>query len=161
MHVRRAILAVAVTIVVVVLLVTFKTHSTVGVSPGPPSVRQSSKAVPSQDSASASSSGLGTSISAVPLPTGRHVVRGDVIQVEFGPVQVELTVADRKITNVDALQLPDAVPMDSELSRPAAARLERAVIAAQSVDVDSVSGATFTSDGYLRSLQSALDRLRG
>jgi uncharacterized protein with FMN-binding domain len=37
--------------------------------------------------------------------------------------------------------------------------LEREVISAQSAQVDMVSGATYTSQGYLRSLQSALDRL--
>ena len=60
---------------------------------------------------------------------------------------------------VTALRLPHRLPMDVRLSRPAARRLEREVISAQSADVDMVSGATYTSQGYLRSLQSALDRL--
>jgi uncharacterized protein with FMN-binding domain len=49
--------------------------------------------------------------------------------------------------------------MDLQVSRPAVRTLERRVVQAQSSDVDTVSGATYTSIGYLTSLQSALDQL--
>jgi len=70
-----------------------------------------------------------------------------------------VTVIHGRIVNVAALRLPHGNQMDTELSKPAARVLERRVISAQSADVDVVSGATYTSEGYLRSLQSALDRL--
>jgi uncharacterized protein with FMN-binding domain len=82
-----------------------------------------------------------------------------VAHTDYGGVQVRVTVSHGRIINVTALQLPHGNQMDVQLSEPAARMLEREVISAQSAQVDMVSGATYTSQGYLRSLQSALDRL--
>jgi uncharacterized protein with FMN-binding domain len=49
--------------------------------------------------------------------------------------------------------------MDVELSKPAVQVLEREVLRTQRTDLDVVSGATYTSSGYVTSLQAALDRL--
>ncbi len=87
------------------------------------------------------------------------VATGAAAHTDFGAVQVRVTVIHGRIVNVAALRLPHGNQMDTELSKPAARVLERRVISAQSADVDVVSGATYTSEGYLRSLQSALDRL--
>ena len=84
---------------------------------------------------------------------------GLVAHTDYGGVQVRVTVSHGRIVNVTALQLPHGNQMDIRLSEPAARMLEREVISAQSAQVDMVSGATYTSQGYLRSLQSALDRL--
>jgi uncharacterized protein with FMN-binding domain len=84
---------------------------------------------------------------------------GLVAHTDYGGVQVRVTVSHGRIVNVTALQLPRGNQMDVRLSEPAARMLEREVISAQSAQVDMVSGATYTSQGYLRSLQSALDRL--
>jgi uncharacterized protein with FMN-binding domain len=93
-------------------------------------------------------------------PNGSRVVLGNVVQTDYGPVQVRLATANGRIIDVTTVQLPHAAPMDRQLSEPAAATLRGRVLAAQSADVDSVSGATFTSSGYLRSLESALHKLR-
>jgi uncharacterized protein with FMN-binding domain len=77
----------------------------------------------------------------------------------WGGVQVRVTVARGRIVNVAAVRLPRGNQMDVRLSKPAARTLEREVISAQSAQVDMVSGATYTCQGYLRSLQSALDQL--
>jgi len=82
-----------------------------------------------------------------------------VAHTDYGGVQVRVTVSHGRIVNVTALQLPHGNQMDVQLSKPAARMLEREVISEQSAQVDMVSGATYTSQGYLRSLQSALDRL--
>jgi uncharacterized protein with FMN-binding domain len=95
-----------------------------------------------------------------PFISGHHVALGKVVQTDYGPVQVRVTTVDGRIIDVTAVRLPDAAPMDRQLSGPAAATLRRLVLAAQSADVDSVSGATYTSTGYLRSLESALQRVR-
>ncbi len=84
---------------------------------------------------------------------------GLVARTDYGGVQVRVTVSHGRIVNVTALQLPHGNQMDVRLSEPAARMLEREVTSAQSAQVDTVSGATYTSQGYLRSLQSALDRL--
>jgi uncharacterized protein with FMN-binding domain len=82
-----------------------------------------------------------------------------VARTDYGAVQVRVTVTDGRIVNVAALRLPHGNQMDVQLSRPAARVLESRIISAQSADVDMVSGATYTREGYLRSVQSALDRL--
>jgi major membrane immunogen (membrane-anchored lipoprotein) len=95
------------------------------------------------------------------IPQGRHVVFGRVVHTDYGPVQVRVTAVDQRLADIVAVQLPHASPLDRQLSKPAADTLRRQVLAAQSVDVDSVSGATYTSAGYLQSLESALRKLKG
>jgi len=87
------------------------------------------------------------------------VATGAVARTDYGTVQVRGTVIHGRIVNVAALRLPHGNQMDVQLSKPAARVLESRVISAQSANVDMVSGATYTSEGYLSSLQSALDRL--
>jgi uncharacterized protein with FMN-binding domain len=79
---------------------------------------------------------------------------------DFGDVRVRVTVARGRIVHVVAVELPHGNAMDVQLSKPAATTLAREVLQAQSADVDVVSGATYTSTGYLNSLQAALDQLK-
>jgi uncharacterized protein with FMN-binding domain len=83
---------------------------------------------------------------------------GDVAQTRWGPVQVKITVTDSKITAVDVPQYPSGNPKDQEINSYALPALVQSTISAQSAQIDMVSGATVTSDGYLQSLQSALDQ---
>lgn len=90
-------------------------------------------------------------MSASPGGTTR-VVAGPTVDTEKGPVQVEVTLDGDRIGAVRMLRQPDhpqttaAVPV-----------LIEETLRAQSADVDTVSGATVTSDGYRESLQAALD----
>ena len=79
------------------------------------------------------------------------------MQTRFGPVQVQITVANGKITDVTALQLTNTDGKSIQISNRAAPLLKSKVLAAQSADVQTVSGATITSDAYLTSLQAAID----
>ena len=83
---------------------------------------------------------------------------GDEVNTRFGSVQVEITVSSGQITDVTALQLTDADGRSRQISNRAAPILQSEVIAAQSSNVNNVSGATYTSDAYLQSLQSAIDK---
>ncbi|MGQ4400924.1 FMN-binding protein [Streptomyces hayashii] len=87
-------------------------------------------------------------------------VTGAVQQTQYGPVQVRITVAGGKITKADAVQAPKGGTSDqkTELSVP---KLNQEAVAKGSADIDSVSGATYTSEGYKKSLQSALDQAGG
>jgi uncharacterized protein with FMN-binding domain len=76
----------------------------------------------------------------------------------FGNVQVKVVVAGGKITDVVALQLTDQGGRSVQISNYAAPILRSEVITAQSASVSNVSGATYTTDGYLSSVQSALDQ---
>jgi len=82
---------------------------------------------------------------------------GAVVQTRFGSVQVQITVQAGKITDVTALQLTDAERKSVQISNRAAPLLRDEVLSAQSADVQTISGATVTSDAYLNSLQAALD----
>ena len=83
---------------------------------------------------------------------------GDDVNTRFGSVQVEITVSSGQITDVTALQLTDADGRSRQISNRAAPILQSEVIAAQSSNVNNVSGATYTSDAYLQSLQSAIEK---
>ncbi|MCJ1705544.1 FMN-binding protein [Rathayibacter sp. VKM Ac-2926] len=83
---------------------------------------------------------------------------GTAVSTRYGDVQVAITVAGGAITDVTALQLTDKENRSVSISNRAAPILRSEVLAAQSADVASVSGATYTSDAYLDSLQSAIDQ---
>jgi uncharacterized protein with FMN-binding domain len=83
---------------------------------------------------------------------------GTVAQTRWGPVQVEITVADGKITDVAVPQYPSGNGKDQQINSYALPELKQETLSAQSANIDVVSGATVTSDGYVESLQSALDR---
>lgn len=94
-------------------------------------------------------------------PTGTAAattVTGAVAQTRWGPVQVRLTVAGGRITAVDVPQYPTGNGKDRQINAAALPVLTQETLSAQSADIDVVSGATVTSDGYLTSLQSALDQ---
>lgn len=74
------------------------------------------------------------------------------------PVQVQIAVAAGKITAATAVQVPTGNPRDEEINARAVPLLDEQAVRAQSADLDGVSGATVTSDGYTGSLQSAVDR---
>ncbi|WP_405838246.1 FMN-binding protein [Streptomyces sp. NBC_01518] len=87
-------------------------------------------------------------------------VTGDVVTTEYGPVQVRITVAGGKITKADAVQAPSGGTSDQKTAL-AVPKLNQEAVAAGNANIDSVSGASYTSGGYKKSLQSALDKAGG
>jgi uncharacterized protein with FMN-binding domain len=85
-------------------------------------------------------------------------VTGPVVPVRWGQVQVRATLAAGRITAIDVLRTPDENAHDRQVNAAAVPVLVRETLEAQSTRIDMVSGATFTSTGYVRSLQAALDR---
>ena len=83
---------------------------------------------------------------------------GDQVMTRWGPMQVEITVSGGKITAAQAVQYPSGNGRDAEINSYALPVLNQEVVDRQSAQIDTVSGATVTSDGYLQSLQSALDQ---
>ncbi|WP_371551007.1 FMN-binding protein [Streptomyces sp. NBC_00554] len=141
---RRVVLATAATVSGVVLLLSLKPHST-------PAVALPSSSG-SGSTGSSSSSGSGTT-------TG--TLTGTAVRTRYGPVQVRVTLKSGKITDVTAVTYPQDNPRDQQINSYAIPQLKREAITAQSANVDTVSGATYTSDGYRQSLQSALDSAGG
>ena len=89
--------------------------------------------------------------------TGMQTVTGPTVNTRFGPVQVSVTVNGSTITDVTALQLPDGDRRSSSISSRVEPTLRTQSLRAQSANIDGVSGATYTSIAYARSLQAALD----
>jgi uncharacterized protein with FMN-binding domain len=89
--------------------------------------------------------------------SGSTVVNGSVEQTRWGPVQVQVTISGGRITDVTALRVPNGNFRDEEINSYAVPQLRQEVLAAQSARIDTISGATVTSDGYIGSLQAALD----
>lgn len=90
--------------------------------------------------------------------SGDKTVTGDAADTRWGPVQVELVISGGKVTGVKVLQAPDNNHRDIAINNRALPILNQAALSAQSAGIDTVSGATYTSEGYITSLQSALDR---
>ncbi|MGV9592487.1 FMN-binding protein [Streptomyces tendae] len=139
--VRRAVLAGAATVSGIVLLLSLK---------------------PASDPGSASAAGGAAPPVAAQSPQGGRgagsgTVTGDAARTQYGPVQVRVTVSAGKITRAEAVQAPKGGQSD-QVTADAVPKLNQAAVAAGNADIDAVSGATYTSAGYAKSLQSALDK---
>lgn len=108
-------------------------------------------------SSSGSTSSSSTRTAASSLKDGTYT--GSSVQNPFGTVQVQVTISGGKITSVKVPQYPTGHHSD-EINQQAVPTLVNETISAQSSQVDMVSGATFTSQGYTTSLQNALDQAK-
>jgi uncharacterized protein with FMN-binding domain len=84
---------------------------------------------------------------------------GQSIQIPYGPVQVKVVFQNGQIVDVQTLQLPSDQQRSAMIAQYAAPQLRSEVLQAQNAQVNTISGATYTSQGYLQSLQSALDQV--
>lgn len=82
---------------------------------------------------------------------------GRQIKTRYGTMQVRATIAGGRITDIVPLQLTDVGSLSGEIDQQAVPILRSEVLSSQSTNVDTVGGATYTSQGYLSSLQAALD----
>ncbi|HEV7536553.1 MAG TPA: FMN-binding protein [Acidimicrobiia bacterium] len=98
-----------------------------------------------------------TSTSAPAQTGGDTVVNGAATSTRWGPVQVQVRVRNWQIVDVVPLAVPDSNSHDYRVNSYAVPVLHDEALSAQSANIDTVSGATITSKGYIRSFQSALD----
>jgi len=133
---RRITIAIAATITVVVLLFSYHT-----------STNQSTVAAVGRKPQSTPSVVGGTD----------GTFTGEAIDTRYGPVQVRITVSGGRITSAQVVQVPDETSRDVRINNAAVPVLVQETLQAQSAEVDTVSGATYTSEGYAQSLQSAID----
>jgi uncharacterized protein with FMN-binding domain len=91
-------------------------------------------------------------------PPGSTVVLGTAERTEWGNVQVQVTMVDGVISDIAAVQIPNGDRRSARLSAGAEPVLEADAIAGQDANLNIVSGATYTSRSYARSLQAALDQ---
>jgi uncharacterized protein with FMN-binding domain len=126
--------------------------------------QQGSATIVQSPSASAASAGTvpaGQTPTTASASATSTVVDGAVFHNRWGDVQVEATfAADGSLASVTALEVPGGRGRSVQINDDAVPRLNADAVAAQSADVHTVSGATYTSDSYRSSLQSAIDAAR-
>ena len=159
---RRVILAVTGTIAGLVALLSFKSHV-----PSAPVAATTGGAGGTSSSSSSASGGGQTEVvpGAFPqgsiarnLPAGETAVDGKVASTAYGPVQIQLIKRAGKIVKVAVLVQPTNTLHDVQIGEFAFPKLISETLTAQNGKIDAVSGATYTSAGYIQSLQSALDK---
>lgn len=136
---KRGAVALVVTALALVLLLSFKTSD-------------SRPDVGSTDSAIVESS---------PTPArggsdAIETITGSLVRTRYGDVEVQITVSAGSVTDVHAVSLPTG-GRSGQISNYVEPILASEALSAQSAAIDVVSGATYTSTAYSRSLQSALD----
>ncbi|WP_052864261.1 FMN-binding protein [Streptomyces niger] len=146
---RRAAVTTLTSVAGIVLLLSLKPHQATA-----PPVAPAPSAAPAPSSAG----GTGTATAPTRTSGSNGTFTGDVVNTRYGPVQVAATLKGGRITAVKVLQVPSANGRDQQLAGYAVPQLTRAALTAQSAHIDAVSGASYTSEGYIQSLQSALDR---
>jgi uncharacterized protein with FMN-binding domain len=149
------------TIVAVVLLFSYRTSTngtagTAVAATAPAAQPTSTGATPSTSPSSTGSPSTGSS-PATKSSSGTKTYTGSTASTRWGDVQVTITVTDGKITDVQVPVYPSGNGRDQEINAYALPILTQETLQAQSATIDTVSGATVTSDGYLQSLQAALD----
>ena len=119
---------------------------------GSSSADSSSSATPSATPSSSTSKSSASSASST------RTVTGALEQDRYGDTQVKVTIKSGKISEVTVLAYNDGDPRSADISQQAIPLLRQEVLSKQSAAVDAVSGATYTSNAYEASLQSALDK---
>jgi uncharacterized protein with FMN-binding domain len=144
----------AATVSVVVLLFSYRTstHPDAAGTTGAHSRLPAGSAVP------APTSSAPPTASGSPSPTnGGGTYDGAAADTPYGPVQVRITLSGGRITSAETVQVPNESRRDVEINDAAVPQLVQETLQAQSARIDTVSGATYTSEGYMQSLQSAID----
>jgi uncharacterized protein with FMN-binding domain len=148
---KRGVIGGALTVAALALVLSFKTPENLPVTTGASGSADGTGGSPvvAQQSASTGGNTSGSK-------SGQ--VTGQAVSTPFGNVQLQVTLQNGQITDIQALQMPNADRRSAEISSYAAPQLRSEALAAQSARIDTVSGATYTSLAYIQSLQSALDQ---
>jgi uncharacterized protein with FMN-binding domain len=161
---RRVVLALGGTIAGLVMLLSFRSHmgsSAAAVVSGSGGTSGSGGNTSSGTSGSAGSSAGAAAAAQAPVSAGSGTgtaVTGNVINTPYGPTQVQVTLSAAKIVKVTVLQHTDDGINSQMIDGHALPLLNSETLTAQSAKIDAVSGASYTSAGYIKSLQSALDK---
>lgn len=150
---KRGAISAFLTAIAVVLLINFKTPSQQGLAAV--SRQTVTGTQPSEATASATAAVTPT---AAATPT-TQTITGPAISYFFGTAQVEVTLVNGQITDVQAVQLPNE-GRSGWISQQVEPMLHDEVLSAQSGQINLISGATYTSQAYAQSLQAALDQAR-
>jgi uncharacterized protein with FMN-binding domain len=152
---RRAVLTLGGTAAGLAALLSFKTHSPAAAAPAASTPETSTAASPAMANSGASSTTASSG-----APTATRTVTGSAATTPYGPMQIKITLAGQRITKATVVQQTDDGTESQQIDSFAIPKLTSETIAAQSARIDAVSGASYTSSGYIKSLQSALDQAK-
>jgi uncharacterized protein with FMN-binding domain len=138
---KRPIVATLLTVAALVLFLSFKTPYVAGLAAN-------------GGGGNGGGNGGGAAVSTV-KGTFSGQVTGSAVDIGYGTVQVQVTIQNGTITDIQPIQLPGG-GHSGQVSSYAAPQLRSEALQAQSAQIDTISGATYTSEGYIQSLQSAL-----
>ncbi len=170
---KRILYAILATVSGLVLLFSYRTSlgesvvsdvaavsaNTTSVAPAPVASGTSGTSTPTPTSSATDAAGSGAAAAtSTRLSDGTFV--GAAASTRYGDVQVQITVSGGTIVDVTVPQYPHENGKDVSINNRALPQLIAETTSAQSADVQMVSGATYTSRGYVQSLQSALDQAR-
>jgi uncharacterized protein with FMN-binding domain len=160
MRMKKIVMWLMSTLTVLVLVFGYhtSTSSTAAAAGGDSSVATPFSGSTTSTGAAGSTSAAASGSSSSSSSAASGTVTGAAADTRWGPVQVQITVADGSITDVSVVQYPTSNGKDQEINARALPILIQETLKAQSASIDMVSGATYTSDGYVSSLQSALDQ---
>jgi uncharacterized protein with FMN-binding domain len=158
----RGTIAVIATVIAIALMASFKTPDLTSTHPSRSPVAIGSPP-PGDDGGSGGSGSASSSSSSSTASNGLKdgSYDGDTAGTRYGDVQVRVIIKGGRITDVQALTLPNDRERSAEISQEAGPMLHDEVIQAQSAQIDTLGGATYTSEGYAQSVQSALDKAHG
>jgi uncharacterized protein with FMN-binding domain len=161
---RRAVLTLGGTIAGIAALLAFKFQPAAGASAAPVTT-----GTPPASTAPATPGAVGSASAGKPSTVGSggaggaqsttaRTITGAVDNTSYGPMQVAITVSGGKITQVNVVQHTNSGSESQQIDAGALPKLTSEALAAQSSKIDAVSGASYTSAGYIQSLQSAIDQ---
>ena len=156
----RGTIAVVATVIAIALMASFKTPDVTNTHPARPVAIGAPPPTPTDTGGGATPT---PSASSTPAASGYRdgSYDGQDFPNQFGDVQVRVIIKDGKIADVQALTLPSDRERSALISEQAGPLLHDEVIQAQSAQIDTLGGATFTSESYAQSVQSALDQAHG
>ena len=160
---RRITVWILSTISILVLLVSYRTSTNQTVAEAvTPTGTNTGSASSSTSAAGATatpgSGGSGGGETVSPSTAASGTFTGTAVATRYGPVQVQITVEDGRVTAAQAVRYPNSDRRDQEINSRAVPQLNAEAVNAQSSRIDMISGATYTSTAYIQSLQAALDQ---
>ena len=171
---RRTIITISGTVAGLAAVLAFKSHpvtdvSAVGTPATSPSPTLAAGAGRADGTSGAGGAGMAgrsaskgarsaTASASKPASAATRTVTGTVANTQEGPMQVQLVLTGKQITKVNILQRTNDGQESNQIDSFAIPKLTSETLTAQSARIDAVSGATYTSQGYIQSLQSALDQ---
>ena len=159
---RRAIITIGSTVAGLAALLAFKSHpvadASAAATPAATPTPTLATGHSGVDGAGKTTSASPPARSSAPASETTRTLTGTVANTQHGPMQVQVVLTGKQITKVNVLQRTDDGQESVQIDSFAIPKLTSETLTAQSARIDAVSGATYTSAGYIQSLQSALDK---